>query len=120
MVNKQDTAKLMNRSYLLTALSSPRGMDGLPVEGPDRRKHYRSQLIRALAIITGIDDETYPTPESFQECKPALNTDWLEEKAYQIQKKGLSAFMDYLDEENLDRMMDPSLDLFPHFDRRGC
>ena len=39
--------------------------------------------------------------------------DWLAEKIYQINRSGMCHFLDYLDDENLARMTDPSINLFP-------
>lgn len=60
---------------------------------------YEYELYTALARITDT-------------CE-VLNRDWLEEKAHDIQRKGVLWFMGYLDKENLDRLLDPTVDLFP-------
>lgn len=39
--------------------------------------------------------------------------EWLGEKLDEIHRRGMLWFMDYLDQENLDRLLDPAVDLFP-------
>lgn len=39
--------------------------------------------------------------------------EWLGEKLDEIHRRGMLWFMDYLDQENLDRLLDPTVDLFP-------
>jgi hypothetical protein len=93
------TEKIAKRILVIESLGTTRAVDFWSREKQAWFRISKGDVIAALAKVTATCATT--------------NEDWLNEKVWDIHRKGMLWFMDYLDQENLDRLLDPTIDLFP-------
>lgn len=96
------TEKISKRILFLESLCAP------------HYKYYEDFWNRETRSWHRVDrSDLFPALAKITDTCPTTNLDWLKEKADEIDRKGMLWLMDYLDQENLDRLLDPSFDLFP-------
>ena len=93
------TEKIAKRMLVLEGFGLRKSLDFWSSEKETWLRISRDDVIAALAKVTATCATT--------------NEDWLSDKIWDISRKGMLWFMDYLDQESLDRLLDPSFDLFP-------
>ncbi|MAN64138.1 MAG: hypothetical protein CMI60_19565 [Parvibaculum sp.] len=105
-----DAVKLMKRSYIISELASMHENDGPKTKSFSFSWHILRHTSGNPKFVTlGMEDLYF----ALEKITNNSDRDWLAEKIYQINRSGICHFLDYLDDENLERMTDPSINLFP-------
>ena len=98
--------KLMKRSAIISQLANMHEN-----AGPNSRSFSVSCRVSGSSKWVSLTTEDLYL--ALEKVTNNSDRDWLAEKIYQINRSGMCHFLDYLDDENLERMTDPSINLFP-------
>jgi len=101
------TEKIARRVLLIERLCRPYA--GEPERNP-RYEDFWSSDTRSWHRLDRSD--LYPALAQITNTR-LHEMDWLKEKADDINQKGMLWFMDWLDEEHLGCLLDPTVDVFP-------
>ena len=102
--------KISHRVALLQSLCTPKHRRPTFVDGNAFFVNYWAGDRVKGGFVRIHEDDLF---SALEKVTRIADREWLAGKVEHIQDKGMHQFMDYLDRDNLDRLLDPTIDLFP-------